>query len=358
MKPSKTPLITEGNPLVQALNRLSEEQRKKVQSVLSVINKNPTPEVKAALLNELALTLGLPSSMPVPINPPIPPPPNPIARPPVYPMYYSNSPYPNSVAYPPPSVNIPQALQQYYPSFFPPGYYPPQPAPPIRFPEPTLRPAETNSHNKIINPPRIEAEETSKEIVIADELDHLWSGFITRNKQNRVGVDAYLVSGDLAEYFTDYNLNITHRTSLEELKRIDSAVFGVVVFVIQNETQTSTFSSYIDYFSKKQGAGIIPIKSNVLIYLVPPCDFTKKYIHTKENFMLGLLANANKLPKTEQEEKKEEIGGILLESPILSDKQSSDSKEKLMASLMANPKLLAMLHDPKFQATLNQAKQK
>eukprot|EP00826_Nyctotherus_ovalis_P005363 TRINITY_DN1120_c0_g1_i1.p1 TRINITY_DN1120_c0_g1~~TRINITY_DN1120_c0_g1_i1.p1 ORF type:complete len:210 (+),score=46.53 TRINITY_DN1120_c0_g1_i1:73-702(+) len=188
--------------------------------------------------------------------------------------------------------------------------------------------------------------------------DSLWSGFITKNKQNRVGVDAYLVSGDLAEYFTDYNLNISHRTSLEEVKRIGPAIFGVVVFVIQNETQASIFASYIDYFGKKQCVGIVPIKSNILIYLVPPCDFTKKYINTKESFMLGLLADASKLPRSGHEEKKEETARTPLESPMPAEKSSSESQEQLVASLVANPKLLAMLHDPNFQAAINQAKQK
>lgn len=355
MKLSKNPLIAGENPLVQIMSRFSEEQKKKLQSVLMAINKNPTQEVKAVLLNELAGSLGISSSASVSTNPHIPI--APVVRPPVYPMYYPNPIYQNNVGYVPPSVNLPPAPQPYYPSFYPPSYYSP-PAQPTPLP-PEPRSIETiPAPSKTPNPPRPEPEESSKEIVIADELDHLWSGFITRNKQNRVGVDAYLVSGDLAEYFTDYNLNITHRTSLDETKRIGPAIFGVVVFVIQNETQTNIFASYIDYFGKKQSVGIIPIKSNVLIYLVPPCDFTKKYISTKESFMLGLLANTNKLPKAGHEEKKEEVSGMSLESPIPTEKAPSDPQEKLVASLMANPKLLAMLNDPKFQAALNKAKQK
>eukprot|EP00826_Nyctotherus_ovalis_P005369 TRINITY_DN1120_c0_g4_i2.p1 TRINITY_DN1120_c0_g4~~TRINITY_DN1120_c0_g4_i2.p1 ORF type:complete len:294 (-),score=54.95 TRINITY_DN1120_c0_g4_i2:27-908(-) len=276
-------------------------------------------------------------------------------------MYYPNSFYQNPVAYPQPSMNLPPVPQPYAHPFYPPPYYAPpvQPFPqPIRFPQPSPRPVEAPSLSARPNPPRPEPEESSKEIVIADELDHLWSGFITKNKQNRVGVDAYLVSGDLAEYFTDYNLNISHRTSLEEVKRIGPAIFGVVVFVIQNETQASIFASYIDYFGKKQCVGIVPIKSNILIYLVPPCDFTKKYINTKESFMLGLLADASKLPRSGHEEKKEETARTPLESPMPAEKSSSESQEQLVASLVANPKLLAMLHDPNFQAAINQAKQK
>jgi hypothetical protein len=47
-----------------------------------------------------------------------------------------------------------------------------------------------------------------------DEENHVWSGFITRNKSHRLGVDAYLVKGEPSESFvTDYNLNVSARTS-------------------------------------------------------------------------------------------------------------------------------------------------
>lgn len=112
------------------------------------------------------------------------------------------------------------------------------------------------SYNKpLLNPPHYpeaKVEEAKRNVVIADEFDQVWSGFITRNKQNRVGVDAYLISGDVAEFFTDYNLNISHRTSLDELSKIGPAILGIVAFTSQNETQNSLFNTYLDYFAKKQ----------------------------------------------------------------------------------------------------------
>ncbi len=44
--------------------------------------------------------------------------------------------------------------------------------------------------------------------------------FITRNKQHRVGVDAYRVSGIVDEkYLEVYNLNVSHRATMDEVKR-------------------------------------------------------------------------------------------------------------------------------------------
>lgn len=45
--------------------------------------------------------------------------------------------------------------------------------------------------------------------------------FITRNKQLRLGVDAYQVEGDHLEqvYLTEYNLNVSHRTNFEDVDK-------------------------------------------------------------------------------------------------------------------------------------------
>ena len=56
--------------------------------------------------------------------------------------------------------------------------------------------------------------------LIEDDERNIWSGFVTRNKQNRVLMDAYLVSGShMDRYLTDqeHNLNITHLTTLQSM---------------------------------------------------------------------------------------------------------------------------------------------
>ena len=54
---------------------------------------------------------------------------------------------------------------------------------------------------------------------IEDDEMHIWSGFVTRNKQHRVCVDAYTVTGTNNGHFLmdqDHNLNISHRTNYED----------------------------------------------------------------------------------------------------------------------------------------------
>jgi hypothetical protein len=52
-----------------------------------------------------------------------------------------------------------------------------------------------------------------------NNYDNLYR-FITRNRQHRVGVDAYIVRGDNNEtYLTDHNLNVSHRTTYEDLEK-------------------------------------------------------------------------------------------------------------------------------------------
>eukprot|EP01022_Parablepharisma_sp_SALTPOND_P022744 TRINITY_DN463_c0_g1_i1.p1 TRINITY_DN463_c0_g1~~TRINITY_DN463_c0_g1_i1.p1 ORF type:complete len:683 (-),score=57.33 TRINITY_DN463_c0_g1_i1:2519-4567(-) len=426
---AKSGPATDNNPMARILSRLTDEQKRKLQTALLAINQNPAQESNAALMKEIASTLGIPSTLPAPtiqsrlspsipmyptMNPTLNPVMNPPMRPPGFPqsmsqLYYPTGRLPVPFAYPshhPSNIHAaqaPPATAGYIPQAYrpppPAGPYPYQPVPgsvtnnnPIinlnkdlqtynpLDPFPT-RPLEvpstiptTSTYNKpIINQPELppkpetKAEEPKRDIVIADELEHVWSGFITRNKQNRVGVDAHLVSGDLAEFFTDYNLNISHRTSLDELNRIGPAILGMIVFTSQNETQNALFDSYIDYFAKKERAGIIHIRPHILIYLVPPCEYTKKYVQTKESHMLGVLVNTNKLPKSAPEEPKKEVADV--KNPPVSQQSGNTAEEKvvgapkgqqqaLVASIMANPKLLAMLNDPQVQMALSQSQQK
>lgn len=121
------------------------------------------------------------------------------------------------------------------------------------------------------------------------ETEHFWSGFITRNKQHRVGVDATLVSGEEIS-LVEYNLNISHRTVYEEvLKKKPKAV---AVFTPSNETQNNIFADYITYFNEKQRAGVVNIR-NYLLYLLPPGEESKKIHEVKDLQILGVFADIN-----------------------------------------------------------------
>ena len=143
------------------------------------------------------------------------------------------------------------------------------------------------------------------------ETEHFWSGFITRNKQHRVGVDATLVSGEEIS-LVEYNLNISHRTVYEEvLKKKPKAV---AVFTPSNETQNNIFADYITYFNEKQRAGVVNIR-NYLLYLLPPGEESKKIHEVKDLQILGVFADIN--ATNIETAANMEISGILL---ILFDK--------------------------------------
>ena len=60
-----------------------------------------------------------------------------------------------------------------------------------------------------------------------------WSGFITKSKKNRVGVDANLIYGkDIT--LTDYNLNINFRTTFQEV--LKHKIIAVCLFIPSNST--------------------------------------------------------------------------------------------------------------------------
>lgn len=56
--------------------------------------------------------------------------------------------------------------------------------------------------------------------LLDDDDKNIWSGFLTRNKQHRVLIEAYEVSGEnnnlyLADH--DHNLNVSHRTNYDDV---------------------------------------------------------------------------------------------------------------------------------------------
>jgi len=73
----------------------------------------------------------------------------------------------------------------------------------------------TNNTRKEENPKVSSDSKKDKADIYSNAI---WSGFITKSKKNRVGVDAILVKGDdniLKD--TEYNLNISHRTTYDEV---------------------------------------------------------------------------------------------------------------------------------------------
>lgn len=71
--------------------------------------------------------------------------------------------------------------------------------------------------------------------IFEDDERNVWSGFVTRNKAHRVLMEAYVIgdpyTSNVMSYISDqdHNLNVSHRTTFEDLER--HPVQGVVAFI-------------------------------------------------------------------------------------------------------------------------------
>lgn len=138
----------------------------------------------------------------------------------------------------------------------------------------------------------------------------VWSGFMTRSKKYRVGIDATLVQGsDDCFPPTLYHINISHRVQLVEITK--NLVLGLVTIEASNETQQELFNGYLKYFSAKQRAGYIAMKTSIL-YICPPIEEAKKmYPEIKDTQLLGVFVDPQKKPEKPKDPHLEEIMKLL-----------------------------------------------
>ncbi|OMJ83277.1 hypothetical protein SteCoe_15868 [Stentor coeruleus] len=138
----------------------------------------------------------------------------------------------------------------------------------------------------------------------------VWSGFMTRSKNYRVGIDATLVQGnDDCFPSTLYHVNISHRVQLSEITKF--YILALVIIESSNETQQEIFDGYLKYFSEKQRAGYIAMKTSVL-YVCPPIDEAKKlYPALKDSQLLGVFVDTQRKPEKQKDPHLEEIMNLL-----------------------------------------------
>eukprot|EP01016_Furgasonia_blochmanni_P024699 TRINITY_DN2666_c0_g1_i15.p1 TRINITY_DN2666_c0_g1~~TRINITY_DN2666_c0_g1_i15.p1 ORF type:complete len:584 (-),score=126.82 TRINITY_DN2666_c0_g1_i15:236-1987(-) len=117
----------------------------------------------------------------------------------------------------------------------------------------------------------------------------VWSGFITRNRQHRVGVDASLISGSDSCFSKLYNLNISHRTSMDDVQK--KPILGLVTFTPSNDTQIGMFEEYTKYFTEKKRAGVVQL-SDHNIYILPPCEAAFALHKFNDNELLGVISDS------------------------------------------------------------------
>jgi len=170
------------------------------------------------------------------------------AQPSDIPQAYYNQPAPKTSMYMPEVSRMAPPISTEYTPYSQPIYTSQQNIPKQAPPLPSYSLPEIEETTRIMGPPPLPKAEKS----IEEKYEQVWSGFITRSKQHRVGVDAYLVSGKVNELLIDYNLNVSHRTTLEEANKVSSAIVGVAAFTSQNETQNAMFDNYLEYFGSKE----------------------------------------------------------------------------------------------------------
>ena len=128
-----------------------------------------------------------------------------------------------------------------------------------------------------------------------ENLHHAWSGFLSKNKEKKAGVDAYQLRNECADLFgKEFNLNITHRTQFEEIFK--RKILGVIVFSPNNETQSSIFEEYIKYFEEKSRAGVVNLK-DVSLYVLAPSEISRKFYKSPKKHLLGIFFNPNEESK-------------------------------------------------------------
>jgi RNA recognition motif-containing protein len=138
----------------------------------------------------------------------------------------------------------------------------------------------------------------------------VWSGFMTRSKNYRVGIDATLVQGN-DDCFPSalYHVNVSHRVQFSEITKF--YILALVIIEASNETQQDLFSGYVKYFSEKQRAGYIAMKSSVL-YICPPIDEAKKiYPELKDTQLLGVFVDPQRKAEKAKDPQLEEIMNLL-----------------------------------------------
>lgn len=136
-----------------------------------------------------------------------------------------------------------------------------------------------NFHNE----PRIETRISPDHFASDDAL--AWSGFLSRSKKHRVGVDAYILKGNFDFPNSMYRIDIQFRSPIPQGVQFNA----IMILAASNETQSQSFKTYIDYFSNKNRAGYVPIgKQN--LYIIPPGDYARSICPSlRENEMLGVL---------------------------------------------------------------------
>ncbi|CAG9315778.1 unnamed protein product [Blepharisma stoltei] len=123
----------------------------------------------------------------------------------------------------------------------------------------------------------------------------IWSGFLSRSKKYKVGVDANLLKGCFELPSSVYHLDIPFRSPFP----VNKKPIALLRLESSNNTQDDLFKTYIEYFSNKHRAGYAPLGKQG-IYIIPYGNFAKSlYPNIEQNQMLGFVVDASTMEDVE-----------------------------------------------------------
>ena len=159
----------------------------------------------------------------------------------------------------------------------------------------------SDSDNASINGSHQSAEEMEfeKEYSLEGEnVQIIWSGFLTKNNKDRTGVDMYKIRGNIDDnIIKEININICNRISYDEVMK--KRELGLVAISPQSITQKENFDSFINYLNEKQRCGVVNLSGNkYILYLVSPSEFSKKFYVNPKKHLLGIFVD-NSLEKNQ-----------------------------------------------------------
>ncbi|KAM3130839.1 hypothetical protein pb186bvf_017028 [Paramecium bursaria] len=105
-----------------------------------------------------------------------------------------------------------------------------------------------------------------------DHQNFVWSGFMNRGRQHRVGVDARIINngGEGTKVELPSNLEMSFKcTYLDAVTKANQNNAVVMVFTPASESETTKFQEYIQYLKVKSRAGVIQ-NEEFTVYVIPP----------------------------------------------------------------------------------------
>ena len=152
----------------------------------------------------------------------------------------------------------------------------------------------SDSDNASINGSHQSAEEMEfeKEYSLEGEnVQIIWSGFLTKNNKDRTGVDMYKIRGNIDDnIIKEININICNRISYDEVMK--KRELGLVAISPQSITQKENFDSFINYLNEKQRCGVVNLSGNkYILYLVSPSEFSQKFYVNPKKHLLGIFVD-------------------------------------------------------------------